>query len=664
MSEQVVSVLMALCKSATFRHEPNKVKCCEPFHSLAVSMCRYGVLVFAILIFAGSASAQTSCENPSGNGSDTPYAITNINQLLAITSSPTSNYVLCVDIDATGTDFVPIGGADGFSGTFDGNNMTISNLTINRPSSLRVGLFGKLSSGGEIRTLNLVNVVVTGRDFVGALVGESLGNIERSTVTGTVAGRHQVGGLVGALSNANLSDCRSDVVVRPTSRIAGFRAKEYLGGLVGELSTATVRRCSAVGDLALGSTRSQARLDLSQRIVGGLIGFATSSSVLNSFANGSINAGAYTAGGLIGRAIASMISESRATGAVSASANAGGLIGVLGQGDTSAGRRSTVLNSYSTGNVDGSANTLRAGGLISELQETWLVRNSYATGGIESQGLRFGSLLGFIFGTGRLENNFATGSPENSFLYNTGGSATLTSTGNYYVGTTIRHSGATAPSGVTTQVALAQLQCPTTPGTVCGNENLLIAPFENWSSDIWDFGTAEQLPRIIGFPVVPAVRITVMVTGSTLGFTTDAPPNPLSVAVKVTLDPAPDRYSTLKVTLTEASGSMVTSNTVTVCESDSATNCVYLIIGDKRTDSVLVLGGDKESTLMLSLDIAGEIDPNLTGEFRLDFELQGYFNVVSGNDTLLYFQQSGVTTPLESASLRVRVRTLLGGAVR
>ena len=439
-------------------------------------------------------------------------------------------------------------------------------------------------------------------------MGESLGNIERSTVTGTVAGRHQVGGLVGAFSNANLSDCRSDVVVRPTSRIAPIGQPEYLGGLVGKLSTATVRRCSAVGDLVLVPKKSQTSLDQAVRIVGGLIGHATNSTVQNSFATGHIDAGAYTAGGLIGRAIESMISESHARGAVYASASVGGLIGVLGWG-ASAGRRSTVLNSYSTGNVDGPANRLRAGGLISELQEIWLVRNSYATGRVESQGVRFGSLLGFVYGTGRLENSFATWTPENSFLYNISGSGSLTSTGNYYVGTTIRHSGATVPSGVTTQVALAQLQCPTTPGTVCGNENLLIAPFENWSSDIWDFGTAEQLPRIIGFPVappvVPAVRITVMVTGSTLGFTTDAPPNPLSVAVKVTLDPAPDRYSTLKVALTETSGSTVTSSTVTVCESDTATNCVYLIIGNRRTDSVPILGGDKEAILMLSLGYRG-----------------------------------------------------------
>ena len=450
-------------------------------------MCRYGVLAFAILIFAGSASAQTPCENSSGNGSDIPYATTNINQLQAITSSPTSNYVLCENIDATGMDFVPIGGADGFSGTFDGNNMTISNLTINRPSSSRVGLFGKLSSSGEIRNLNLVNVNVTGRDLVGALVGESLGNIERSTVTGTVAGRHQVGGLVGAFSNANLSDCRSDVLVRTKAKNAPQRTKEYLGGLVGELSGATVNRCSAMGDLALPNGKSPARIQLAERIVGGLIGLATGSRVLNSIATGQINAGAATAGGLIGRAINTMISESLASGAVAALRNAGGLVGILGR-DNPTFRRSTVLNSYSTGNIDDSGilPQIRTGGLIGEVQEIWLVRNSYARGNPEPDAVvDFGSLLGYVFGTGVVENSFATGSSQRPFIDYVDSSAKLTLNGNYYTGTM-------APSGVTTQVALAQLQCPTAPGDVCDG----ITPFENWDPYLWNFGTDKELPTL------------------------------------------------------------------------------------------------------------------------------------------------------------------------
>ncbi len=657
----------------------------EPFHSLVMSMCRYGVLVFAMLAIAGSAYAQQSCVNPSsGDGVDVPYATTQISQLQAITPGSTVNYVLCDSINATGTVFVPIGGTEGFSGTFDGNGMTIRNLTISLPSSSRVGLFGKLSAGGKIQNLNLVDVDVTGIDQVGGLVGESLGDMEGVSVTGTVAGRHQVGGLVGAFSNAILSVCESDVIVRPTSPTAAADAEEYLGGLVGQLSTATVSRCSATGDLVV-SGQGQRRVDLTERVVGGLIGFATGSNVQNSTATGQINAGADTAGGLIGRAISAVISESHASGTVTASRNAGGLIGTLGlQRSEGANRNSTVLNSYSTGDVNapsGSVNLVRAGGLIGELQEIWLVRNSYATGDIILDGARFGSLLGYTLGTGSVQNSFAAGSTEHKFIYRIIDSGKLTSTRNYYVGTQEQ-------DGVTT-VKLDQLECPTTPGTVCDG----IVPFKNWDSNIWDFGNAQQLPQLVGLPEASTVQITVEVSGSTLGFAFGSEPAP--VTASATLDPALDRAGVLRVTLT--------SGTIPVCSVNTFVNCVYLFINDDRTNTVSVPAGSTGvANLMLSLGIAGTIGSSLTGEFRLgfelpghiidagssntvfgnrrhsdspertgkfklDFELQGYNNEVTGNEMLLNFQQGSATmqpdpvTP-ESASLRMRV--LLGGAVR
>ncbi len=1075
----------------------------EPFHSLVMSMCRYGVLIFAMLAIAGSAHAQPSCDNPSsGDGVVVPYAIKNIAQLQAITSGSMGNYVLCNSINATGTGFVPIGGTEGFSGTFDGNDMTIRNLTISLPSSSRVGLFGKLSTGGKIQNLKLVDVEVTGIDQVGGLVGESLGNIEGVSVTGTVTGHHQVGGLVGAFSNAILSVCKSDVIVRPISPTAEDAAEEYLGGLVGQLSTATVSRCSATGNLVV-SGQGQRRKLLTERIVGGLIGFAQNSSVQNSTATGQINAGAGTAGGLIGRAISAVISESHASGTVTASRNAGGLIGILGQerGTELPVRKSTVLNSYSTGDVElpltGQVIGKRAGGLISELQENWLVRNSYATGGDESPGgAEFGGLLGLVFGTGSVLNSFATGSTEHKFIYYLKDPKKLTSSGNYYLeapgiqdvepgvtrvlldqlecpttpgtvcgggvvppfvewdqdiwnfgaatelpvltqvpiptsptsgcpeaemsyaegsgeedspykvdtvcrlqavqnalsahyelvadlnateanlwndgmgfipigdgdvgfsgifngngmtisnlivnrpavsgvglfgklspggkiqnlnledvkitgmnqvgglagysggtisgftvtgvvvggqevggvvgtlgegatvenglvketvsaagnyagglvgrmenstvqasiaiaqvsaagnyagglvggmgkgamvknsvatgdvstaenyagglvgemgkgaavknsvatgdvsaagfsanagglvsrvgegaivensvatgdvsstgnltetesrayaggltgwtegGSTVRFSYATGQvesswtagglagrvdagsvinntfatgtvkatqnrgglvglrqtrpgtlndhnycvsepgnSGVGEQRELGQLTCPTTPGTVCGGVS--VAPFENWDSNIWDFGNAEQLPQLVGLPRASTVQITVEVSGGTLGFTADATPTVIPVTASVRLDPAPDRNSTLRIILTKTSGS------VPVCRSDSDTGCVYLIIGNKRTNEATVLAGTSAVRLALSLGIAGEIALSLTGEFELDVRLQGYINEGSGNELPLNFQQGNATVQPEapeSASLRMRV--LLGGAVR
>ena len=69
--------------------------------------------------------------------------------------------------------FTPIGiyYSKPFSGTFEGNIKTISNLTINRPNQDYVGIFG-YTDEGEIYGLNLDNVKVTGHSYVGTLVGE------------------------------------------------------------------------------------------------------------------------------------------------------------------------------------------------------------------------------------------------------------------------------------------------------------------------------------------------------------------------------------------------------------------------------------------------------------------------------------------------------------
>ena len=84
-----------------------------------------------------------------------------------------------------------------FTGVFDGNNHTISHLTITGGGYL--GLFGQIGSGARISNLGLeaVDVSGTGRN-VGGLVGyNNGGSITSSYSTGSVRGDHDVGGLVG-----------------------------------------------------------------------------------------------------------------------------------------------------------------------------------------------------------------------------------------------------------------------------------------------------------------------------------------------------------------------------------------------------------------------------------------------------------------------------------
>ena len=105
------------------------------------------------------------------------------------------------------TDFSPIGtSTNQFMGTFDGGAKTISNLTINKPSSSNIGLFGYLKSA-TVYGLNLYDINITGKDNVG-LIGQIKGadgakaNVYAiSTDKVTIAGNSYVGGVVGTTGN-------------------------------------------------------------------------------------------------------------------------------------------------------------------------------------------------------------------------------------------------------------------------------------------------------------------------------------------------------------------------------------------------------------------------------------------------------------------------------
>jgi len=78
------------------------------------------------------------------------------------------------DATSTGSNngFSPIGnGSNKFTGSYDGDGHTISNLYIDRPSTNYIGLFGYIYSGAKIQNLGMVDVDVTGGNYVGGLVG-------------------------------------------------------------------------------------------------------------------------------------------------------------------------------------------------------------------------------------------------------------------------------------------------------------------------------------------------------------------------------------------------------------------------------------------------------------------------------------------------------------
>ncbi|MCF7956836.1 MAG: hypothetical protein K9M57_00160 [Phycisphaerae bacterium] len=171
-----------------------------------------------------------------------------------------------------------------YSGNFDGNGKTISNLTVNGTSYC--GLFGKTDSGSIIIDLGIENGSITGSgDYVGGLVGDnSYGNLSNCYSSGTVTGEdhcYSVGGLVGDNSYGNLSNCYSSGTVNSS----GY----YVGGLVGYISSGSLSNCYSSGTVN-GSSYD----------VGGLVGYISSGSLSNCYSSGTVNGSFYSIGSLVG----------------------------------------------------------------------------------------------------------------------------------------------------------------------------------------------------------------------------------------------------------------------------------------------------------------------------------------------------------------------------
>ena len=99
-----------------------------------------------------------------------PYLISNALELGAVSSySCTAHYQLVSPIDLGGiqwsTAVIPH-----FAGTFDGNGLTISNLTVDGGGFL--GVFGRLAPRGKVKDLGVVDANVQGSfTHIGGLVG-------------------------------------------------------------------------------------------------------------------------------------------------------------------------------------------------------------------------------------------------------------------------------------------------------------------------------------------------------------------------------------------------------------------------------------------------------------------------------------------------------------
>jgi hypothetical protein len=239
------------------------------------------ILVMApLILFAQTATPPTLGDGSIGN----PYQISTLDNLYWISQNNgtwSSNFIQTTDIDASATS-VWDGGAGWtpiyeFTGTYDGNGYTISNLNIQRPSTAYIGLFRLIASGGQVKKLGVTNVNISGNLCVGGLAGVNNGTIENCFASGTVTGSNYVGGLVGSNSITGvIRGSYSRVNVVGSECVGSLTGENYNGGSIqNSYATGSVTGSGAVGGLTgsnyLGSVSHSYSTGSSSG--GGLIGF-------------------------------------------------------------------------------------------------------------------------------------------------------------------------------------------------------------------------------------------------------------------------------------------------------------------------------------------------------------------------------------------------------
>ena len=219
------------------------------------------VLLLAVLGYYGAWAEELGGYNfdTEGTGTNKVYLIkteTDLENLAAYVNAGNNcsglTFKLNTNITMTGA-HTPIGGRVNsslryFKGTFDGNKMTITNLTINQPEVDYQGLFGSIRSA-VVKDLTLVDCHITARSCVGGIVGMAYGDenahctienchVVNGGIASTETGADSHGGILGMANDfTDISHCT-------VSGTISTKENNYqYGGIVGYLCEGTIDHC-------------------------------------------------------------------------------------------------------------------------------------------------------------------------------------------------------------------------------------------------------------------------------------------------------------------------------------------------------------------------------------------------------------------------------------
>ena len=136
-----------------------------------------------------------------------------------------------------------------YSGTFDGNNKTVSGLYFNGDSTC-IGLFGSSESDGNIKNVGVVDSYFKGNDSVGGVCGNNAGTITNCYNAGNLTAIESsatIGGICGYNNGGTVTNCYNTGTVTATGQVSS------VGGVCG-CSTAPISNCYNTGSVTAASS--------------------------------------------------------------------------------------------------------------------------------------------------------------------------------------------------------------------------------------------------------------------------------------------------------------------------------------------------------------------------------------------------------------------------
>jgi len=265
-----------------------------------------------------------SLKRGSGTAED-PYLIGTVKELLALsslTNDDSSEYLskcyrMDADIDMTAIDnFTPVAAPSSaaFSGTFDGDNHKITNLT-ETVTSTAAGLFSHVNDG-TIKNVNVASAIISSsQSSVGGIAGRVDGKnstIQNCVFQGSISGsNYRVGGIVGVMTAGKVKGCvlgskgsvmssnygvggivgeaicnkftdTNSLEISNSACYGSVNGKYSVGGIVGTFTVKSGYSGRIINCASISSTVIATGYDGSKRaLVGGIVGMVNQDGILN-----------------------------------------------------------------------------------------------------------------------------------------------------------------------------------------------------------------------------------------------------------------------------------------------------------------------------------------------------------------------------------------------